>query len=265
MGNSPAPRPSYKEYGDINMDIVSCNKVADSYNIVFDVTNTGDSYLSYYGGGAKTVYFNVMRKESNNYETLQCQMVDALFEKQTVGPKQVIRYATSSAKELTNEELQSFYTYSLDIEDKDIVYSNTKISLNNAETKSYIFTMKNKGLGDYYYAVVVDIAYQEKTYSIVLNSQDQDSKGKYYFTANELLDLDKLDIANIRFFRSGYKTYKGGQVLQGIIIFIVVCFILFILMGLAAAIVLPIVITNVRRKRRRRNESLSLNNQNNKE
>ena len=121
--------------------------------------------------------------------------------------------------------------------------------------------MKNKGLGDYYYAVVMDIAYQEKTYSIVLNSQDQDSKGKYYFTANELLDLDKLDIANIRFFRSGYKTYKGGQLISGIIIFIVVCFILFVIMGLAAAIVLPIVITTARRKRRRRNASLSDNNQ----
>lgn len=242
MGNSPAPYPTFGKYKDVSVSVVSkttngTEAYGYTYRYVIEVTNTGTDYVTSDGGlSAKTnIYLN--RDIVPNVEAL---MNSSIFEREAVGPGQTRRFTVVSTTNYSEDDFNEAACTGFTTVDLNVTYENAKIVKNDA--RSYNLTIgKISNKSDYYYYAAVDVVYQGENRSFIING---DKTNKVVTSVD--LDLEQLEIKNIKFYRSSYNTYHPKFSPLDLVIFGIPA--LFILV-IAASIVIPIVIVTRRRKR----------------
>ena len=247
MANSPMPYPHYQEYDDIESTITelpSYSEVTRRYSL--EVKNVGNKHLYVYKGDGN-FDFGAIDQDDYLVNAFTADMTDKVFKSQTLKPGQTATFITYN--ELDLDKTVRVKTHAFEIIDESITYSTPTVEKDKEGDNRYVVKTKFSKLGDYYYAIAVDAKYDGKDYSFVMT----DSK---IFKTEEEIDLDKLSIENMTFYRSSYNTYKGGYVLYGIIK--AAEWAPYILLGLFVlalivppAIIIPIKVSKAKRRRKR--------------
>ena len=249
MANSPMPYPHYQEYDDIEVNVTELSTSGEKgHRYSFEVENTGNRHLYTQGGNT---FFSFAGIDRDNYlvNAFSGQMTDKLFRTQTVKPGQTTTFIVDNEEALDLEKTVRFKTHSFEIVDEGITYSEPIVEKDKENDNTYKIKTKFSKLGDYYYAIAVDVKYDGEDYSFVIT----DSK---MFKVEKEIDLSKLSIENMTFYRSSYNTYKGGYVLYGIVK--AAEWAPYILLGLFVlalivppAIIIPIKVSKAKRRRKK--------------
>ena len=151
---------------------VSISNVSQTGNtIYFDLTNNGDQYICE-GSSMTPIYGRLIKGD--------------------------VSYACT-------DYLTGFETYALTHVDENVTCTNPVLT--KTGDKVYTFNAEITGKGDYYYATVIDVTYKEKDYCFGFSDWFTDANK---IETTEELELDKLEIKKVTFFRSRNNTYKGG-------------------------------------------------------
>lgn len=198
MANMPAPFAATDTYGDVSISNVS----QTGKTIYFDLTNNGDKYIC--EGSSMTPIYGRLIQGDVSY-ACTCMPIESLFENQGLAPGATARYYTELSYNINTDYLTGFETYALTHVDENVTCTNPVLT--KTGDKVYTFNAEITGKGDYYYATVIDVTYKEKDYCFGFSD--------WFTNANEIeateeLDLDKLEIKKVTFFRSRNNTYKGG-------------------------------------------------------
>ena len=242
MGNSPMPYPYGADYSDFEYAVstISENDIDNAYRL--ELTNTGTYHLHNFGtiDGSKNIIY--LYDQSNS--PLMGGFLSpegALFTTQTLAPGQSASYVINNGNEKVNlHDVKKVQASCFNVIDNDVTYSEPKVKCINSTNHVYQIDTKLQGVGDYYYGVAVDVKYDNKDYSFIAR------KDTLKFSSYEKLDLNKLSIEKMTFYRSTYNTYKGGvsETLMASVIFIFI--------GLTILILTSIVLLIVREIRKNR-------------
>ena len=198
MANAPAPYATTDTYEEVSISNIS----QFGNELYFDLTNNGDKYICN-GDSMAPIYGSLLK--GNSRISCLCTPVDLMFENQGLAPGATARYHTEVSLNFSPDLLTGFSTEALIIEDENVTYTNPTFT--KTGDKVYTFDAEITGKGDYYYTAVIDVTYKEKDYCF--GYSDWKSESNQIETAEEL-DLTNLEIKDVKFFRSGYNTYKGG-------------------------------------------------------
>ena len=238
MANSPAPFPNYEKYSSLEVQVQKVvDLVDDTYRFQLDIKNVGENYafLPY-----KQIECASKNKGSYYFEAYR----QSLFDNEAIAPGKTKVFFVETFAELDKlEEPTTWYLSAYSLPDTNVTFSN--YSVKKINKKEYQLSYKADGLGDYYYAYIIDATYKEKEYSFVL---DQYGSSRFYTT--EELDLDKLTISGMHAYRTSYNTYKGGYAVDmKDVAPIVVIVAVSLVVALALGITIPCVV--VYRKKRK--------------
>ena len=241
MANSPAPFPNYEEYSSVEVQAQKLADLADNTSrFQLDIKNVGENYafLPY-----KQIECASKKNGSYYFEAYR----QSLFDNEAIAPGKTQVYFVETFVELDKlEEPTTWYLSAYSLQDTNVTFSNFNVT--KIDKKQYQLSYKADGLGDYYYAYIIDATYKEKEYSFVL-----DFYGSSYFYTAEELDLDKLTISGIHAYRTSYNTYKGGYAVnKKEIIPVVVIVAVSLVVALALGITIPCVV--VYRKKRKQQD-----------
>ena len=247
MANAPAPQPLFDNYDNVEVSIVSQNKKGSEqygyrYDYVFEVTNKGDCYITIGMGEAYCTFYT---KEDGYQRLTGGPMIDNLFADEATAPGQTKQYKINDETcDFSTYDLSKFGCIALTIRDDAVTYENA--SLTHKGDKKYQLNIKKiTGKGDYYYYGVVDVTYKGEDHSFLFRGEKTSEIGT---TSN--LDLDQLEIKDIKFFRSKYNTYKPKPHPEEVAMYLVaVGIIILMASAVAAAIIVPIVIVKRRKKK----------------
>jgi len=240
MANSPMPYPHEVEYEDISFTL----STSPANNWTLNVQNTGDYHFwnLAHSGGHNTHHFAFYGDGENDLLFYyQVTADDVLFTTQTVAPGQSASYTiVPNDQKLNISSVKKVTVDSFNIIDTGVTYSEPKVAeIGHSSYYTYRIDTKIKNLKDYYYAIAVDVKYQDKDYSFVMNDD------KLQFEAVKELDLNQFSIEKMTFYRSEYNTYKGGSdVLNVIIIGLVIL--------LVSPIIFIIVFSIIKTRKRRK-------------
>ena len=233
MSNAPAPFPSMITYIDVE---TSCNYLYEQEGKYFyqvNHFNKGGSYADI------------------NRNTYSYSRIDSpLFEDYLLAPNKTESYIISLNEETDTEYIASRYeamTYTT--LDENATFTDVSIV---KEGNDYILKTNINGLGDYYYDAVLEIEYEgiDYAFSVSLNG-----KRNVRVSEDKNLDTSKIIIKNVKAYRSTYNTYKGGSIITAIIYIFAIALGLTLLLGITAAIVVPLAIRSKRRKRMKQNNN----------
>ena len=247
MANSPRPYATEKEYDDIETNITLLSDTNGYYRYQLDVKNSGDVHLFTYSNGNAS--FKVIFEEGHIINPYYPDLVDRLFESQTLAPGQSGSYIITETTPLDLEKVKRVAATGFEFKDEGVTYSNIAVEKADEGDKTYKITGKFSKFGDYYYAGVADVKYDGKDYSFAF------SKDYKAFKTKEEIDLDKLTIEKITFYRSSYNTYKGGYFLYGILLaaqyapYIMLGFLVAALI-IPPAIIIPIKVSKAKKRRK---------------
>lgn len=203
MGNSPLPYPTSAYYYDLDFEIVEKSQAGDNHNYSLTVTNTGNLPLFSRNNGYNE--FTLYDANDRRITGISKIMNGNLFESQTIGPNQTYTYSFyENALAFNTDDVKKISSVCFSLADTNAVYTAPTVSKVKGEEKTYKIDSKFSKLGDYYYSVVVDAKYDSKDYTFTVRKDN-----KTFKTTAEL-DLDKLTIENMTFYRSTYKTSKAG-------------------------------------------------------
>ena len=247
MANAPAPQPLFDYYDNVQVSIVSQNKKGSEqygyrYDYVFEVTNKGDCYIAVGFGEAQCTFYT---REGGSQRLIGGPMVDNLFNNEATAPGQTKQYKiTDETSDFSTYDLSKFGCFALTIRDDDVTYENASVT-RKGEKKYQLNIKKITGKGDYYYYGVVDVTYKGNDHSFVIRGDKEND-----FGTTSILDLDQLEIKDIKFFRSQYNTYKPKLHPEEVMMYVVAIGIIVLMVSaVAAAIVVPIVIVKRRKKK----------------
>lgn len=234
MANSPVIRPSTANYDDIDISYTFIERVNDSLIYDMTITNKGDSFALLYGH----------LRSVNPYKNYGGIRGD-VFTDECLAPHQ-----TKTFKFLTDDPIEDFIrddttwsTDCYDILDENVSWSNPFI-----EQDTYYYTLKAdfKNIGDYHYSTIVELLYEGDVYYV-----DAPCNNRKYLRLNMEKDINPNDIEvrNITFFKSSRETYKGGKTIA-IVFYVFFGLILFGILLIPPAIIIPISIVSHKRKQR---------------
>lgn len=263
MANAPAPAPRPNKYEDYVISVSDVQKHpedASYYRYSYDIKNTGEGYIT-----DVSVYLRI----SNNvdeYDFLNNESFDTIFYDSLIIPHQeIVAVGTYGLSEPSIDNYKavtySVFAYTNFADDVTVSgdYSLTKASYG---TNIYQVNISLEGTNknDFYYGVIFKITYDGADHYIHSDEMD-----KFDIRVTEDFDLTKL--TNIEVFKvtktDAYHNHLG-EVLSGIAITFLVCFVLLISMGIFSAIFFPIMKRKRRARRaaalRAKQENASLNN-----
>lgn len=198
MANSPAPYATVFDYTEVSISEIS----QTGNTITYTLTNTGDKYVCE-GAVMTPIYGSFVMKESGAKHSVVSNPIDNIFVNQCLGPGQSARYVTNMTYNINADYIESYKTSALEERDTNVTFNN--ITFTKTGDKVYSLVSEVTGLGDYYYTVVVDVKYDNKDYCFGI-VEDNIRNAKIETTQE--LDLDKLEIKEMKAFRSMYNTYK---------------------------------------------------------
>ena len=245
MANSPMPYPNNQYYRSIETSFTALPSYSEKYRYSMEVKNTGEFYL--YTHNDSNQSFTISQSGETIFQKNYMKMDNAIFETQTLKPGSTATYTIELDKTLDEEKSIEVVTLAFELEDMNPTYSEPKVVKDSGNW--YKIDTKFSHLGDYYYAIVIDAKYQDKDYSFVVT----DSKK---FKVNQELDLTKFSIEGMTFYRSSYKTYKGGYFLFGLMMVAELAPYIFLGLIVLAAIIPPAIIIPIRIRRARKQKKL---------
>lgn len=242
MGNSPMPYPHEVEYSDFDyhLEVLSENDVANRYQL--SVKNTGifhlytNGSLTYSGGN----FFELKDESNTRIASSQLMPNNALFFNQTLGPGQTATYVLDNGSvKIDVNKVASIQAFCFNEIDAEVTYSEPVVKkLQSTSNYLYKVDTKIKNLHDYYYAIAVDVKYEDKVYSLIMRKNDLE------FKSYQELDLSKFSIEKMTFYRSSYHTYKGNNgmiwmyilVIGGIFLIFILPILILVIAGIRKAI-----------------------------
>lgn len=235
MGNSPMPYPHHVDYTDLGyqIELLSKSDVTNSYRLT--VKNKGELHLYGYSNSYSSQgnYFDLCSENDTTIVGAQMKQTDSLFESQTLGPNQTDTYYFECNNNVNIAKVAYIKGYSFNEIDTEVTYSVPIVRrLENETGFVYKIDTDIRNLNDYYYAVVVDVKYEGKDYSLIVEKKNPK------FQSYKELDLSKFTITGVTFYRSSYHTYKGGSPINNGMIWMYI----FVVGGIFLMFVLPILI-----------------------
>ena len=208
MANSPAPAPTSAPYVDIKVTCSFDELKDDGYLYTFVIENTGDQYALTHNGLYQNDYHATGR------------FLPEVFRNEVIAPHQTKAFKYLSYSELEDIDQSTWMLTQYTIPAPEVSYSD--VSVTDFADKLYHINFKQKGMGDHYYCAIVELEYEGETH-YVSNYLFADNKS-LQLEAEEDLDLTKLTIKNLSFYRSGYERNKSGQILTWIVYIVIGCF-----------------------------------------
>lgn len=227
MANSPAPYPDKEKY----------NQVETTCSFLYEKEGKYFYQVSHYNKGELYASFN-----SNNYSNSRIDT--PLFEDWLLAPNKTESYIISLNGEINTKYIASRYeAMAYTTLDENATFTQINIV---KEGNDYLLKAEINGLGDSYNDAVLEIEYEgvDYAFSVSLNG-----KRNVRVSEDKNLDTSKIVIRNAKVYRSLYATYKGGKIITGIIYVFLIAIGLTLVLGIAAAIVIPLAIRSKRRKR----------------
>ena len=265
MANAPAPTPRPSDYEDYTISVSDVQKHSEDviyYRYSYDIKNTGEGYIT-------DIYANLKRSDNSyDHDNLEDESFDSVFYDSLIIPHQEItvlgRYRLSEPSIDNYKNISySASAYSNFADDVTVTgdYELTKVSYASSTYKVNI-SLEGTKKNDFYYGVIFKITYDEQVRYV----HSDEMQG---FDIKVTNDFDLTKLTNIEVFKvtktDAYHSHVG-EVLTGIAIVFIVCFILMISMGIFSAIFFPIMKKKRRARRaaalRAKQENASLNNDN---
>ncbi len=223
VANSPAPYPSSSCYDDIKVDCKfdAMWDLGRHYNVTIE--NTGDNYVllseGFYEDGG--LHFSTSISP---------------FKKGVIAPHKTIASGfVSKTEDDFEDENIVWHAHVYDVKDENATFSD--FAVKESRQNSYSITFKSKGVGDYYYALIVGLEYDGEEYFIECDYSAK-SKNSSGFNTYNPIDLDKLEVKSVAAYRSNYKANKGwGSML------IIFALVLSGVLLIPPAIIVPIILT----------------------
>lgn len=250
MANSPAPAVYPDDYKDYQITYVKEEKIADDkYNYVFNFKNTGDGYINYiYLNGEEIVNGEEMYYGLSLYDyEIASPFADGLLPPGFNGEVTLeSTYQVPNPSKLKHncQAYTEFYN--------DATIEGTKeLSLNqdryyNAQSDIYYYNFDIK-LSDtedgYYYGVILKLNYDGEICYV-----KTDQFHSYQIVTNELLDLSKISVEDIKVIRTVEYNNGFGQFISIVVIVFVVGLLLLFAAGIFAAIFFPLMAARRRRR-----------------
>ena len=245
MANSPAPRPSYKDYTDIE---TSVNKIHD-YAYRLNVKNVGDAHL--YRNN-----FNLYDEDDILINNFSLKSENAIFNSQVLGPNEsssyIIQYSPDQKVDLNVAKVT---TTAYSNKDESVKYSAPTIVRTQSTEYDYYYKVDSKfsNFGDYYYQAAVTVKYKGELYSFTIGTTYKT------FATYEELDLEQISVESISFYRSDYNTYKNNGLYYAYAALLYAAqYLPYVLVGLLIivppAIIIPISVTKAVKRRRRQEQ-----------
>ena len=233
MANSPAPMPTITNYDGIDVSYTFIERGEDSLIYDMTITNKGSSFAL------------VSKFLSINPSRYYGYIKGDVFRNECLAPHQ-----TKTFKFLSYDPIEDFIqddttwsTYCYDTLDENISWSNPVIKQNTAY---YTLKADFKNLGDYYYSAIVELLYEDEIYYI--DAPYNNNKKYLCLYMEKDIDHNDIEVRNITFYRSSYKTRGGRIIATGIYIFFGL--ILLGILLIPPAIIIPVSIVSYKRKKR---------------
>ena len=240
---SPSPTANSDKYFDISISgtyLGTTNQIDPTiYQYELDVENTGNehaiiSFIYEYG----TIYLDF--SSYSNTRLFSSSML-------APGEHEMINVKTDKSDTIDDWSRYGIALFSYSILDEDVSFENLSFKNTRYANGYYYYVLKGeiKNVSDFYYDFVFDVVYKGEEYSFSYNLHQNS------ISVREELDMDELEIKNVKAYRSSYqKAQETNGALVAFIFFVVLAFIIIIFV-LRPGLISLIVIFSVKHKNKK--------------
>lgn len=256
--SSVISRDNEKIYNDISLVVNEIQEGDNYYRYKIDVTNNGDEYAFIRENG-----ITINNDSENDDQKSFIYLYNAdnfLFDYEVLAPKDSKTYYISSYEEIKINENDKFSTYYYSLPAENATLSNTELV--KSESNKYLifkYQANNFDFKNYRYIVVVEFEYDNTKYAVYnyFYSSDNNQLG---IRPKIPLESDNIKLINSKVFIDRKINNNNGLSVDAFIVMItVISFILFFVVPIAAAIIIPLSISKSRKAR----QAKALDNNNN--
>lgn len=239
----PSPTASIEKYSDIAISGTYLGPTGqinpNMYEYELDIENIG----------SENAILSLTYEYSTIYLTYDDFSGSPLFSKHLLAPGKhgKIMVKTDHSSIINDWSKYGITLYSYSIVDEGVSLKNLSFEKTKYSNGYYYYVLKGeiKNVSDFYYDFVFDVVYKGEEYSFSYNLHQNS------ISVREELDMDELEIKNVKAYRSSYqKAQETNGALVAFIFFVVLAFIIIIFVLLPGLISL-IVIFSVKHKNKK--------------